>query len=38
MNQLYLRSGNMVAEILNFRLSESLKMSSPGPFAFPNYP
>ena len=28
----------MVARILDFRLSESLKMHSTGPCALPNYP
>ena len=38
MNPIYLGGGNMVAKILNFRLSESLKMRCPGPFALQNYP
>ena len=38
MNTIYLVSGNMVAKGLDFRLSESLKMRSPGPFALLNYP
>ena len=29
--------GAMVAKTLDFRLSERLKMRSPGPFAIPNY-
>ena len=38
MNPIYLGDGNMVAKGLDFRLSESLKMRSPGPSALPNYP
>ena len=38
LNPIYLGGGNMVAKVLDIRLSESLKMRSPGPFAPPNYP
>ena len=38
MNPRYLGDDNMVAKILYSRLSESLKMRSPGHFALPNYP
>ena len=37
-NPIYLRGGNMVAKIFDFRLSESVKMRSPGPFSLLNYP
>ena len=36
-NPVYPGGGTVVANILDFRLSESLKMHSPGPFALPNY-
>ena len=34
----YVEDGTMVAKILDFRLSESLKTRTPGPFAFPRLP
>ena len=37
-NPVYSGGGTVVAKILDFRLSESLKMRSPGPFALRNYP
>ena len=38
MNPTYLGDDYMVAKVLDFRLSESLKMRSLGPIALPNYP
>ena len=37
-NPIYLGGGNMVAKMLEFRLSENLTMPSSGSFALPNYP
>ena len=37
-NPVYPGGGTMVAQIFDFRLSESLKMHSSRPFALPNYP
>ena len=38
MNPIFPRDDTTVVKILDFRLSESLKMRSPGPFALPHYP